>query len=261
MQLRAAIFVVLLLRILLLLPRMTFFTNRSGWNLACALGLALALAGCMGGDVDDTTGSRLVQPPPSGTPQPPIEAGDIAIAGQDFAHSVCDLPGIADAPKPPLVQFTGVTSIINGPVDTEPYTDLLRDRLLLGTREKLRFVERTLPPLVTTTHKLHHKEKLPPDVLIDTNPDYQVLAELRGKYEDDLYRIQIQLVDFNTGAVVFDAVYHIRKEAPSTPEGETTITTQTIPAPGTDAGTPPTDQTQAPPPPDSSATGSTPPTQ
>src|SRR5579863_851782 len=92
---------------------------------------ALALASCA--PVDDTIGSRLAQPPPGTTPQKPVEGGDVAIVGQEVAHSIMALPVVADATTPLLVQFTGVTSIVTGkvPVDTDPYTELLRDRLLL----------------------------------------------------------------------------------------------------------------------------------
>jgi hypothetical protein len=193
---------------------------------------ALALAACAG-TVDDSVNSRLTQPVGEGN-QKPIESGDIAIAGQDFAHSIRELAQVANAPKPPLVQFMGVTSIVNGsvPVDTEPYTDLLRDRLVLGCREKLRFIERELPPLITAPPKKIKKNKdLPPPVLISTDPDYQVLAELHGNYDDNFYKIQIQFVDIHTNEVLFNALYRIRKEAPSQPSGTTTIDTQTIQAP------------------------------
>jgi hypothetical protein len=192
---------------------------------------ALALAACATTPVDDTVNSRLTQP---GGPiaQAPIEGGDIAIAGQYAAHSIRDLPQVADATKPLLVQFTGVTSIVNGPVNTEPYTTLLRDRLLVGSHEKLRYVERELPPLIMAKpKKIKSKKELPPPVQVESDPDYQVLAELRGNFTDDFYKIQIQFVDFHTGEVLFNGLYRIRKEMPSEPSGQTTISTQTIPAP------------------------------
>jgi hypothetical protein len=117
-----------------------------------------------------------------------------------------------------MVQFTGVTSIIDKPVDTEPYTELLRDRLLLLTREKLRFVERTLPPLITSaSKKVKSKKDIPAPVAVSSDPDYQVLAEMRGRTEDDYYKIQIQFVDFHTGEVLFNGLYRIRKEIPPEP--------------------------------------------
>ena len=120
---------------------------------------ALALAACA--PVDDSIGSRLAQPP-AGAPKPkPVEAGDIAIVGQEVAHSIMDLPVVAGASVPPLVQFTGVTSIIDKPIDTDPYTELLRDRLLLLTREKLRFVEHTLPPYVPHEFEEGQKKSSP----------------------------------------------------------------------------------------------------
>jgi hypothetical protein len=185
---------------------------------------ALALAGCATEDVDDTTGSRLEQPPAGTVTAPPIEAGDIAIAGQDVSHAIRQLPEIADASVPPLVQFSGVTSIVKGPhgelapIDTQPYTTLLRDRLLLGDREKLRFVERQLPPL-TTTHKSHKHEVESTGALDTGSPDYQVLAELRGKVDADFYRIQIEFVNLHTGQVLFNGVYRIRKESPDSGGG------------------------------------------
>ena len=208
---------------------------------------AWALAACATTPVDDTINSRLTQP--VATTQVPIDASDIAIAGQYASHSIRDLPQVADATKPLLVQFTGVTSIINGPVDTEPYTTLLRDRLVVGSHEKLRYVERELPPLILAKpKKIKSKKELPPPVEINSDPDYQVLAELRGNFTDDFYKIQIQFVDFHTGEVLFNGLYRIRKEMPSPSDAQTTVTTQTIQIPTTpsqssDTGVP------APPPP------------
>jgi hypothetical protein len=183
---------------------------------------ALALAACASilaacaPTTDDLTNSRLTQLPPGAPVPPPTEAGDIAIAGQYAAHAIMDLPEVANAPTPPLVQFTGVTSIIVSPVpiDTEPYTDLLRDRLLLITREKLRFVERQLPPLVVAPPKKHKKKKNAPAPAPETpqNPDYEVLAELHGRAKDDFYKVQIQFVDLHSGAVLFNGLYRIGKE-------------------------------------------------
>lgn len=176
---------------------------------------ALAMVACAG-EVDDTTGSRLSQPPPGSPIVKPTPAGDITIVGQEVGHAILDLPEVANAAVPPLVQFTGVTSIINSPVpiDTQPYTDLLRDRLLLITRLKLRFYEKTLPPLVTSSSK---KGKKKPAAAAPeqntTNPDYQILAELRGRYDADLYKIQVEFVNVQTGDVLFNGLYSIRKEA------------------------------------------------
>jgi hypothetical protein len=185
---------------------------------------ALALASCIAADTDDTTNSRLIQ-----SQQPnsrvPVQAGDIVIAGQDFAHAIRELPEVANAEKPPLVQFTGITSIVGPvPVDTDDYTNLLRDRLVVGTYQKLRFVERELPPLVTPkSKKIKSHKDLPPPVDANSDPDYQVLAELRGKSDGDLYRIQIQFVDFHSGAILYDGLYSIRKEAVgANPEGNGT---------------------------------------
>jgi PBP1b-binding outer membrane lipoprotein LpoB len=216
----------------------------------------LILAACATTPVEDTLNSRLTQPV-SPTAQASIDAGDIAIAGQYASHSIRDLPQVTDAPKPLLVQFTGVTSIINGPVDTEPYTTLLRDRLVVGSHEKLRYVERELPPLILAKpKKIKSKKELPPPVEINSDPDYQVLAELRGNYTDDLYKIQIQFVDFHTGEVLFNGLYHIRKEMPNPAAAQTTVTTQTFQIPPTSSSetgvpapspTPPSASTQPPP--------------
>ena len=199
---------------------MTFskLTVRSLFCKAALLAGSLALAACAGGDldVDNTTGSHLAQPPPGSPPEPTVEAGDIAIAAQEFSHSIRELPQVANATTPPLVRFKGVTSILrdqNGqlaPVDTEPYTSLLRDRLLLGDREKLRFIERQLPPLNTVArHGKHAAEPIEAD-----SADYEVLAELRGRADADYYRVQIEFVDARSRDVLFSAVYRIRREAP-----------------------------------------------
>jgi len=172
--------------------------------------LALALAACA--PVDDTIGSRLAQPPPGSPAVVPTAAGDIAIVGQEVAHGILDLPVVANATVPPLVQFTGVTSIVDKPIDTEPYTELLRDRLLLLTRLKLRFVEHTLPPYVPPSKKKEAVEKQP--VQNTDSPDYEILAELRGHAEADLYKIQVEFVDIHSNQVLFNGLYSIRPEAP-----------------------------------------------
>ena len=189
-------------------------------KIALAAGV-FALAGCATEDVDDTTGSRLEQPPvqPGAPPEPPIEAGDIAIAAQEFSHSIRELPQVANDTTPALVRFTGVTSIVKdkdkqiADIDTSPYTTLLRDRLLLGDREKLRFVERQLPPL-SVPHKKGHKDddEEPAGDIGTGDPDYQVLAELRGRVDADFYRIQMEFVDIHNGSVLLNQTFRIRKE-------------------------------------------------
>jgi hypothetical protein len=219
---------------------MTLIRLASVWQWgrgAILLGATLLLISCAG-EVDDTTGSRLTQPP-AGTPPPkPIPANDITIVGQEVGHAILDLPEIANAPVPPLVQFTGVTSIIISPtpIDTEPYTDLLRDRLLLITRLKLRFIEKTLPPLTVAPSKKNKKSSLPPvPTQNTTNPDYQILAELRGRYDDELYKIQVEFVNAHTNEVLFNGLYSIRKEG----GGQETSPSQEAVSPTGDSVPPP----------------------
>jgi hypothetical protein len=181
--------------------------------------VALSLAACA--PVDDSIGSHLDQPP-AGAPKPkPVEAGDIAIVGQEVAHAIMDLPAVSSASVPPLVRFTGVTSIVDKPIDTDPYTELLRDRILLLTREKLRFVEHTLPPYVPPSKK--KVKTLPQPVQNTTDADYEILAELRGFVKDDFYKIQVEFIDIHTKDVLFNQVYRIHKEAseqpPDSPSG------------------------------------------
>jgi hypothetical protein len=176
-------------------------------------GLVLAVSACA--PVDDTIGSRLVQPPPNSPPRKPVDAGDIAIVGQEVSHAILQLPEIANASVPPLVRFNGVTSIIKPPIDTEPYTELLRDRLLLLTREKLRFQEHTLPPLNSGKKKAKGSDDSGSSA--SSELDYQILAEMRGRADEDSYRIQIQFVDIHSNQVLFDELYNIRKEDDSGP--------------------------------------------
>ena len=92
---------------------MTFSIRCAVLSAAAAVTLG-ALAGCSPA-VDDTTGSRLAPGAyASGQMPQATEAGDIAIAGQYFAHAIDDLPEVSGAANPPLVQFTGVTSIVVG---------------------------------------------------------------------------------------------------------------------------------------------------
>jgi len=208
-----------------------------GRNLTIAA-VALTLAACA--PVDDTIGSRLTQPPAGTPPQVPTEAGDIAIVGQEVAHSIMDLPVVAGAPVPPLVQFTEVTSIVDKPIDTDPYTELLRDRLLLLTREKLRFVEHTLPPYVPPTKNGKKKKTPPPQPVENTeNPDYEILAELRGHAEAEFYKIQIEFVDIHSNEVLFNGLYRIRKEADDQPPPDSS------PEPPSDTQAPPSAQPPA----------------
>jgi hypothetical protein len=205
---------------------------------------ALALFGCAGeNDERDSIGSQLYQPPAGTRRPPPIDAGDIAIVGQDVANQIIQLPPIASATVPPLVRFNGVTSIINPPIDTAPYTELLRDRLLLLTREKLRFVEHTLPML----HPKHKPEGPSPD----QTAEYEVLAEMRGRAEADSYKIQVEFVELSSGNVLFNQTYRIAKEAESQPEAD-----QYTPP----MAPPPQQQPPPPRPPDSGETGEPPPT-
>jgi hypothetical protein len=160
---------------------------------------ALTLVACA--PVDDTIGSRLAQPAAGTPPQKPVEVNDIVIAGQEVAHSIMDTP-----------------------IDTDPYTELLRDRLLLLTREKLRFVEHTLPPYVPPSKK--GKKAPPQPVENTTEADYQILAELRGHAEDEFYKIQVEFVDIHTKEVLFSGVYRIRREASVEPSPESSGDTQ-----------------------------------
>ncbi len=173
----------------------------------------MTLAACAGMEMDEdnVVGSRLAQPP-QGQPLPKAEeVGDITIAGQNFAHAIMDLPAVSGATVPPLVRFNGVTSIVTPPIDTEPYTELLRDRLLLLTREKLRFLEHTLPPYVPG--KKHKASDHQQPVQNISDPDYEILAEMRGHAEADQYRIQIEFVDVHSRAVLYNGLYHIHPEA------------------------------------------------
>jgi hypothetical protein len=194
-----------------------------GWRGLSWGAAALALAGCATTINDDVSKSRLAQPVADEHGQAITAAGDIAIAGQMVSHSIMDLPEVADATVPPLVQFRGVTSVINGPVDTEPYTDLLRDRLLLITREKLRFVERQLPPL--HAHKGKHRTE-GGSIDVDTDAAYKILAELRGEYGSDTYLVQIQFIDIHSDQILFNGLYSIRREEEDTPPAPTVTTEQ-----------------------------------
>ena len=156
--------------------------------------------------------------------QPIIQAGDVAIAGQMAAHSIMDLPDVSGATVPPLVRFTGVTSTVTGPVDTAPYTSLLRDRLLLLTREKLRFVERQLPAF--HAHKVKHSKDVAAPMEINSDADYQIVARLRGNFDDDTYLLDIEFIDIHSGEPLFNGDYRIRKEQEEAPNAATAANPQ-----------------------------------
>lgn len=196
------------------------------WARIFGIGMAaLALASCASLNTKTTTSSHPTQELDA-SGQPIIEAGDIAIAGQLVSHSIMELPEVADAEKPPLVRFSGVTSVVNGPVDTSIYTGLLRDRLLLLTREKLRFVERQLPPL--GSHKIKHNKELGGPIDVDTDADYRITAELFGNFSDDTYRIEIRFVDLHSSLTLFSGDYKIRKEQEDSATGTTEAPSQQI---------------------------------
>lgn len=193
--------------------------NRLGLEKLAVVAMALALVGCASDERDDTTGSRLYQAPiPQGQKgPPPIEAGDVAIAAQLFSHDIRQLPQVASLTVPQLVQFGGVTSIVrdeNGQlaqVDTQPYTDLLRDRLLLGDREKLRFVERQLPAF--NGGKSHKKGDDTGAINVDNgDAEFRVLAELRGHVNSSALRIQMEFLA-RDGSILLNQTYRIRSEA------------------------------------------------
>jgi hypothetical protein len=192
-----------------------FMRGRSVGPVVAVAALVLTFAGCASQDVDDLTGSHM-QPLPLGAdnkPAPPIEAGDIAIAGQLFSHDVRNLPQVASLTTPQLVRFNGVTSLVTdknhqlAPIDTAPYTQLLRDRLLLGDREKLRFVEHTLPPFGSA---VKHHDTAPEE---SGDADFEVRAELRGHDDASALRVQIEFIDIHSGAVLVNGIYRIRQEA------------------------------------------------
>jgi hypothetical protein len=136
--------------------------------------------------------------------------GDLAVAGSNIAQSIRSLPEILAAAKPPIIQLQGVTSIvINGPIDTEPYADLLRDRLNAGDDNKVHYMERQLP-------QLHHERREKSDDDLSMSPDYQLFAELQGNAKKPTLTLQIQLINVHTQQVAFDHRYHISQEAPST---------------------------------------------
>jgi hypothetical protein len=205
------------------------------WGALIAVAVCtLALTGCaVENDERDSMGSHLAQPPHGAKRPPPVDAGDIALVGQDVAGQIQRLPEIANASTPPLVRFNGVTSIINPPIDTAPYTELLRDRLLLLTREKLRFVEHTLPPYSPGGHKKHVEASSE-----SSDAEYQVLAEMRGQPKAPTYKIQVEFVEIGSGNVLFNQTYRISKEDEGQPSADSYTPPMAPQSPGQQAPPP-----------------------
>jgi len=194
---------------------------------------ALVLTGCATeNDERDSMGSHLYQPPHGTKRPPPVDAGDIALVGQDVARQILLLPPIAEAATPPLVRFNGVTSIVNPPIDTAPYTVLLRDRLLLLTREKLRFVEHTLPPYSPGGHKKQHVD------IDNGDAEYQVLAEIRGQAKAPTYKVQVEFVEIGSGNILFNQTYRIAKEDEGQPSADSYTPPMAPQSPGQQAPPP-----------------------
>ena len=97
-------------------------------------------------------------------------------------------------------------------VDTEPYTTLLRDRLLLGDREKLRFVERELPAF--HPHTVHKNSEAAAPIEIDSaDADYRVLAESARARQRQHLPHPDGVRRRHNGNVPLNEVYRIRAEA------------------------------------------------
>ncbi len=191
-------------------------------------------------DDDDgpPVGSHLVQPAAGQLRPKPEEAGDIAVAGSTMAQEIRTLPVILAAPKPPIIQLQGVTSIVqNGPIDTEPYSNLLRDRLNAGDDNKVHYMERQLP------QARHHREGSDND--LDMSADYQLMAELQGNARHPMLTLQVQLIDAHTNQIVFDQSYRIRQEAAS-PDAPGGAGDNTPPPPEIAPTPPPSDPTTIP---------------
>jgi hypothetical protein len=85
-------------------------------------------------------------------------------------------------------------------------------------------------------------KKAPPQPAENTSePDYEILAELRGHAEDDFCKIQVEFVDIHTKEVLFNGLYRIRREASAEPSPEPS------PGPSGDTQTPPEQDTTPPP--------------
>jgi hypothetical protein len=212
--------------------RMTYLefpTNFSWWGRTTLFAAAvLSLAAC----ASVPNAPPLPQMDAAG--EPILEADDVAIAGQEASHSIMDLPEVSQAQVPPLVKFEHVTSALPTPIDTQPYTDLLRDRLLLLTREKLRFVEHTLPPL-------HAKKAKGAPPASSGSADYEITATLGPDAGPDTYLIRIEFVDLHSGQPIFSGLYRIRPEAqpalePAENPAAATGIESTAPMPATPAG-------------------------
>jgi hypothetical protein len=188
-----------------LMTYLEFWTKFSCWSrVVLPAAATLALAAC----ASVPNAPPLPQMDAAG--EPILPADDVAVAGQEASHSIMDLPEVSQAQVPPLVKFEHVTSKLGTPIDTEPYTDLLRDRLLLLTREKLRFVEHTLPPL--------HGKKGKGAPSGGGAADYEITAVLGPDAGPDTYLIRIEFVDLHSGQPIFSGLYRIRPEAQPAPE-------------------------------------------
>ncbi len=212
----------------------TALENGYHWSLrnrvqvACVLlaSSAWLLTGCEGEDY--TLTSRLSQSGKFEQRPKPDDVGDLALAGSNIAQQIRTLPVITSAAHPPIIELQGVTSVVtNGIIDTEPYADLLRDRLNAGDDNKVRFMERQLPQ---TAVKHRHGAKPASDE--DVSPDYRLFAELQGNASKPVLVLQIQLIDANSNAIVFDHSYVIQKETGSdSPAGDMGVEQQMQPPP------------------------------
>ena len=72
-----------------------------------------------------------------------------------------------------------------------------------------------MPPSKKGKKKKSEEEQQPAQNI--TNPDYEILAEIRGHAEADTYRIQVEFVDVHSNQILFTGLYRIRKEAENQP--------------------------------------------
>lgn len=150
-----------------------------------------------------------------------IESQDIKAAAQKAAQSMVNLPALANAAKPPIIQIAPVVNRSASPIDTTLYTAKLRNALMQAGAGPVKFLARDVSwKSNNDEQKLRNAgdvESKDGSRRVGASYDYLLTAELQGistassKGQSDYFLITFKLVDFKD-LLIWTEEYEIKKE-------------------------------------------------